>query len=106
METTNGGISWIPLFDEQETQTIGGIGLDPQKPEVIWVGTGEGNPRSSISVGAGIYRLRDGGKTLEYLGLRETRQITRILVHPKNPDIVWVAALGSAFGPNPERGSS
>lgn len=103
-KTTNGGISWAPLFDEQETQTIGDIALDPQNPEVIWVGTGEGNTRNSISIGAGIYRSRDGGRTWEYLGLRETRQIARILVHPRNSDIVWVAALGSAFGPNPERG--
>lgn len=103
-KTTNGGISWTPLFDEQETQTIGDIALDPQNPEVVWVGTGEGNPRNSISVGAGIYRSRDGGKTWEYLGLREARQITRIIVHPRDPNTVWVAALGSAFGPNPERG--
>ncbi len=103
-KTTNWGISWTPLFDEQETQTIGDIALDPQNPDVIWVGTGEGNPRNSISVGCGVYRSNDGGKSWEYLGLRETRQITRIIVHPRDPNTVWVAALGSVFGPNPERG--
>jgi len=103
-KTTTMGSRWEPLFDDQETQTIGDIALDPQNPEVIWVGTGEANPRNSISVGCGIYRSQDGGKTWQYLGLRETRQISRIIVHPRDPNTVWVAALGSPFGSTPERG--
>ncbi|MCX7924682.1 MAG: hypothetical protein N2554_02600, partial [Fimbriimonadales bacterium] len=67
-KTTNWGISWTPLFDEQETLTIGDIALDPQNPDIIWVGTGEANPRNSISIGCGIYKSIDGGKTWQYLG--------------------------------------
>jgi photosystem II stability/assembly factor-like uncharacterized protein len=103
-KTTNWGIRWTPLFDEQETTSIGDIALDPQNPDVIWVGTGEANPRNSVSIGCGVYKSTDGGKTWQYLGLRETRQISRIIVHPRDPNTVWVAALGSLFGPNPERG--
>lgn len=103
-KTTNWGITWTPLFDEQETTSIGDIALDPQNPDIIWVGTGEANTRNSISIGCGIYKSVDGGKTWHYLGLRETRQISRIIVHPRDPNTVWVAAIGSPFGPNPERG--
>jgi photosystem II stability/assembly factor-like uncharacterized protein len=103
-KTTNWGIRWTPLFDEQETTSIGDIALDPQNPDVIWVGTGEANTRNSVSIGCGVYKSTDGGKTWQYLGLRETRQISRIIVHPRDPNTVWVAAIGSPFGPNPERG--
>ncbi len=103
-KTTNWGISWTPLFDEQETLSIGDLALDPQNPDIIWVGTGEANTRNSISIGCGVYKSTDGGKTWQYLGLRETRQISRIIVHPRDPNTVWVAAIGSPFGPNPERG--
>ncbi len=103
-KTTTMGIRWEPLFDDQETQTIGDIALDPQNPDIIWVGTGEANLRNSISIGCGIYRSIDGGKSWEYLGLRETRQISRIIIHPRDSNTVWVAAIGSPFGPNPERG--
>lgn len=103
-KTTNWGIRWTPLFDEQATATIGDIALDPQNPDIIWVGTGEANTRNSISVGCGIYKSTDGGKTWHYLGLRETRQISRIIIHPRDSNTVWVAAIGSPFGPNPERG--
>jgi len=103
-KTTNWGITWTPLFDEQETTSIGDIALDPQNPDILWVGTGEANPRNSISIGCGIYKSVDGGKTWHYLGLRETRQISRIIVHPRDSNTVWVAAIGSPFGPNSERG--
>ncbi|GIV07778.1 MAG: hypothetical protein KatS3mg017_0980 [Fimbriimonadales bacterium] len=103
-KTTNWGITWTPLFDEQETTSIGDVALDPQNPDILWVGTGEANPRNSISIGCGIYKSVDGGKTWHYLGLRETRQISRIIVHPRDSNTVWVAAIGSPFGPNPERG--
>ncbi|MDW8051166.1 MAG: hypothetical protein RMJ83_01665 [Armatimonadota bacterium] len=103
-KTTNWGITWTPLFDEQETTTIGDIAIDPQNPDIIWVGTGEANTRNSISIGCGVYKSTDGGKTWQYMGLRETRQISRIIIHPRDSNTVWVAAVGSAFGPNPERG--
>lgn len=103
-KTTNWGISWTPLFDEQETLSIGDLALDPQNSDIIWVGTGEANPRNSISIGCGVYKSTDGGKTWQYLGLRETRQISRIIVHPHDSNTVWVATLGSPFGSNPERG--
>lgn len=103
-KTTNGGVTWTPIFDRQPTISIGDIALDPKSPDVIWVGTGEGNPRNSTSFGDGVYKSTDGGRTWQHMGLRETERITRILINPQNTDIVYVAALGHAFGPNDERG--
>ncbi|NDD63156.1 MAG: hypothetical protein EBZ36_04125 [Acidobacteria bacterium] len=103
-KTVNGGVTWRPIFERQGTISLGDIAIDPGNPEVIWAGTGEGNPRNSVSFGDGIYRSRDGGQSWEHLGLRETRFITRILIHPRNPDVVFVGALGHVFGPNAERG--
>jgi len=103
-KTTNGGITWTPLFDRQNTISIGDIAIDPKNPDVIWVGTGESNLRNSVSFGDGVYKSTDGGKTWQHLGLRDTRHISRILIHPQNPDIVYVGAVGHAFGPNEERG--
>lgn len=103
-KTTNGGITWTPIFDRQNTISIGDIAIDPKNPDVIWVGTGESNTRNSVSFGDGVYKSTDGGKTWQHLGLRDTRHISRILIHPHNPDIVYVGAVGHAFGPNEERG--
>jgi photosystem II stability/assembly factor-like uncharacterized protein len=103
-KTVNGGITWQPIFERQGTISLGDIALDPGNPEVIWAGTGEGNPRNSVSFGDGIYRSNDGGRTWEHRGLKETRYISRILVHPRNPEIVFVGALGHTFGPNEDRG--
>jgi len=103
-KTTNGGITWTPIFDRQGTISIGDIAIDPRNPDVIWVGTGESNTRNSVSFGDGVYKSTDGGKTWRHLGLRDTRHISRILIHPQNPDIVYVGAVGHAFGPNEERG--
>ncbi len=103
-KTTNGGITWTPIFDRQNTISIGDIALDPKNPDVIWVGTGESNTRNSVSFGDGVYKSTDGGVTWQHLGLRDTRHISRILIHPQNPDIVYVGAVGHAFGPNEERG--
>lgn len=103
-KTINGGITWRPIFERQGTISLGDVAIDPRNPEVIWAGTGEGNPRNSVSFGDGVYRSNDGGETWQHLGLKDTRHITRILIHPHNSDIVYVGALGHAFGPNDDRG--
>src|SRR6185436_18967675 len=82
----------------------GALAVFPANPDVVWVGTGEGNPRNSVSVGNGVYRSLDGGRTWKHLGLAATEHITRIVIHPTNPDVAWVAALGKLWGENPERG--
>ena len=103
-KSTNGGLTWTPVFDDQPVSSIGAIAVDPSNPDVVWVGTGEGNPRNSASIGNGVYRSLDGGRTWSHLGLEKTERIYRIVVHPANPDVVWVAALGQEWGENPERG--
>ena len=103
-KTTNNGTTWTSLFDTYPVSSIGDIGLAPSDPNVIYVGTGEPNNRQSSSFGAGVYKSTDAGKTFEYVGLKETQSIARVVVHPKDPNIAYVAALGHMFGPNKERG--
>ncbi len=103
-KSMNGGIDWTPIFDEQPVQSIGAIAVDPHNSDVIWAGTGEGNPRNSHNSGMGIYKSLDGGKTWKLMGLEKTMTIHRVLVSPQNSDIVYVAAMGSIWGPNEERG--
>ncbi|MFQ5631591.1 MAG: WD40/YVTN/BNR-like repeat-containing protein, partial [bacterium] len=103
-KSTNGGINWQPLFDEQKVASIGAIAIVQSNPDVIYVGTGEGNPRNTQTSGNGMYKTLDGGKTWTHLGLDATRNIHRVIVHPKNPDIVFVGAQGSAWGDTPDRG--
>ncbi|HEX4946790.1 MAG TPA: hypothetical protein VFZ34_09010 [Blastocatellia bacterium] len=103
-KTTNGGVTWKPIFERQGTLSVGDIALQPGNPDVVWVGTGEANPRNSVSFGDGVYKSTDGGRTWNHVGLKDTRHIARILIHPTNPDIAYVGALGHAFGPNDERG--
>lgn len=103
-KTANGGVTWKPIFERQNTISLGDIALDPSSPNVIWAGTGESNTRNSVSFGDGVYKSTDGGTTWQHLGLGGTERISRILVHPRNSDIAWVGALGHAFGPNDERG--
>ncbi|MCS6833113.1 MAG: hypothetical protein NZ521_06040, partial [Flammeovirgaceae bacterium] len=103
-KSESGGIHWIPVFDEQKVASIGAVALDPQNPSIVWVGTGEGNPRNSHNSGNGVYKSLNGGKTWIHLGLDNTRNIHRIIVHPKNSQIVYVAAVGSAWGDSPDRG--
>jgi photosystem II stability/assembly factor-like uncharacterized protein len=103
-KTTDAGVTWKPLFDDLPYLSIGDIALEPGNPEVVYVGTGEGNPRNSVSFGNGVYKSTDGGKTWQHLGLADSRHITRIVVNPREPSKVYVAALGHIFGPNPERG--
>ena len=103
-KTTNNGTTWEPVFDKEGVSTIGDIAIAPSDPAVVWVGTGEPNNRQSSSWGDGAYKSLDGGKTWKRMGLEATRHIGRIVIHPKNPDVVYVAALGHLWGPNPERG--
>ena len=100
----NTGRTWTPVFDSESVGSIGGIGVAPSNPNVIYVGTGEADLRDSISFGNGMYKSNDAGKTWKHLGLENTRQISRILVDPKNPDLVFVAVLGHVYGPHPDRG--
>lgn len=103
-KTTNGGTTWTPLFQREHTISIGDLALEPGNPDVVWAGTGESNTRNSVSFGSGVYKSHDGGKSWQHLGLKETERISRIVINPHNPNIVYVGALGHAFGPNEERG--
>ncbi len=103
-KTTNGGSSFRPVFDNQRVISMGDLAIAPSDTNIIWAGTGEEDSRNSISPGGGIYKSTDGGLTWKHMGLTETQSIGRIVVHPTNPNIVYVAALGHIWGPNPERG--
>ena len=103
-KSSNAGRTWTPVFDSQPVASIGAIGVAPSNPSVVYVGTGEPDMRDSIAFGNGIYKSIDAGKTWTHLGLENTRQIGRIIVDPKNPNVVFVAALGHAYGSNPDRG--
>jgi photosystem II stability/assembly factor-like uncharacterized protein len=103
-KTTNNGTTWEPVFDKEAVSTIGDIAIAPSDPSVVWVGTGEPNNRQSSSWGDGIYKSLDAGKTWQKMGLAATHHIGRVVIHPKNPEIVYAAALGHLWGPNPERG--
>jgi len=103
-KTENNGTTWTPIFDEQPVTSIGDIAISRSNPQIVYVGTGEPNNRQSSSFGAGVYKSTDGGKTFTYSGLKETQTIAKVVVHPTDPNTVYVAAVGHLFGPNPERG--
>jgi photosystem II stability/assembly factor-like uncharacterized protein len=103
-KTTNNGTTFKALFQDQEVLSIGAMTIAPSDHNVIWVGTGEGDPRNSASFGNGVYRSTDAGETWKHLGLTDTERIKRIKVDPRDPDIAYVAALGHAWGANEERG--
>ncbi|MUP47171.1 hypothetical protein E0K83_15635 [Gramella sp. BOM4] len=103
-KSTSGGVKWDPVFDDQVTASIGAVAIQQSNPSVIWVGTGEGNPRNSLNGGYGIFKSLDGGKSWTSMGLEKTRHIHRVIIHPDNPDIVYVAAIGSPWGAHEERG--
>ena len=103
-KTSDGGATWKPVFDGQPVSSIGALAVAPSDPNVVWAGTGEPFIRSNISVGWGVYRSTDAGATWTKMGLENTGRISRVVVHPTNPDIVYVASLGHAYGPQQERG--
>ena len=103
-KTTNNGVTFRPVFDTYPIASVGDLAISPSNPDIVWVGTGESNNRQSSSFGAGVYKSTDGGETFTLMGLTETQSIARIIVHPTNPNVVWIAANGHLFGPNPERG--
>jgi photosystem II stability/assembly factor-like uncharacterized protein len=103
-KTVNGGTTWEPVFDKQSTASIGDIALAPSNPEIVWVGTGEANNQRSSSWGDGVYKSENGGKTWEFVGLRTSQHIGRIVIHPTNPNIVYVAAVGPLWADGGERG--
>ena len=105
-KTTDGGLNWRPLWDKfpEASPSVGAIAIAPSDPNVIYVGTGEACIRGNIVMGNGVYQSTDAGKTWKYAGLRDTYSIGRMIVHPKDPNIVYVAALGHPFGPNTTRG--
>jgi photosystem II stability/assembly factor-like uncharacterized protein len=103
-KTENGGTTWEPIFDEQPIQNIGAVAIQQSNPSVIWAGTGEGNPRNSLNIGAGIYKSIDAGKTWKLMGLEKTRNIHKVLIDPTNADIVYVAAIGNPYDEHPDRG--
>src|SRR6266568_4242377 len=103
-KTTDGGVTWKPVFDGESAPSIGALAVAPSNPNIIYVGTGVNTVYGDVTYGSGVYKSTNGGETWQHLGLEETRHIARVLVDPRNPDIVLVAALGHSFGPNEERG--
>ena len=103
-KTTDAGRTWEPIFDGQPTGSIGALAVAPSNPDILYVGSGEGLQRPDLSVGDGIYKSVDGGKTWRHLGLRDGRQIGAVLVDPRDANRVFVAVLGHPYGPNDERG--
>ena len=103
-QTSDAGVVWKPIFDGQPVASIGAVAVAPSNAKVIYVGTGESDIRSNLSTGDGVYKSTDGGQTWSNVGLKETRQISRIVVDPQNADVVYVGALGHAYAPNNERG--
>ncbi|MCC7308611.1 MAG: hypothetical protein IT173_13685 [Acidobacteria bacterium] len=103
-KSVNGGTSWTMIFDKEAVNSIGDIAISPTNPSIIWAGTGESNNRQSSSWGNGIYKSLDGGKTWKHMGLDKTMAIARVIVHPRDPNIVYVAATGNLWAASPERG--
>ena len=103
-KSSSAGITWEPIFDNQITASIGAVAVQQSNPDVIWVGTGEGNPRNSLNGGYGVFKSIDGGKSWKSMGLEKTRHIERVLIDPSNPNVVYIGAIGSPWGEHAERG--
>jgi photosystem II stability/assembly factor-like uncharacterized protein len=104
LKTINNGVTFEHQFDREATVSIGDVCVAPSDRNIVWVGTGENNPRNSVSYGDGVYKSTDGGKNWKNMGLKKSFQIGKVLIHPKNPDIVYVGVLGRLYGPSEERG--
>jgi photosystem II stability/assembly factor-like uncharacterized protein len=102
--TTNHGVTFTPVFERDTTISLGAVAVNQANADIVWIGSGEGNARNSVSWGDGVYRSIDGGKNWQHVGLTETHHIGRIVLHPKNPDVAYVAALGHLWAPNLQRG--
>ena len=103
-KSTDAALTWKPIFDHEKSSSIGSLAIAPSDPNTIYVGTGEACIRGNLAQGDGIYKSVDAGKSWKNIGLKDSRAIGKIIVHPTNPDIVFVAALGHPYGPNAERG--
>ncbi len=103
-KTTNGGMTFAPIFDSQPVSSIGAIAIAASNPNILWVGTGEGDPRNDAGFGDGVYRSTDAGQTWQHVGLTDSERVKRIRIHPTDPNTAWVAVLGHEWGPNEERG--
>ncbi len=103
-KTSDGGLGWEPIFDDHPVHSIGSLAVAASDPQIVWAGTGETFIRSNVSIGNGVYRSTDGGRTWEHSGLDHVGRVGRVIVHPGNPDIVYAAALGHGYAPQPERG--
>jgi photosystem II stability/assembly factor-like uncharacterized protein len=104
LKTENNGTTFVHQFDKEATVSIGDVGVAPSDKNIVWVGTGEANPRNSVSYGDGVYKSTDGGRTWKNMGLKKSFQTGKIIIHPKDPNTVYVGALGRLYGPNEERG--
>ena len=103
-KSVNAGVTWSPVFFKEATVSVGDVAISQSHPDIVWAGTGEATCRNSVTIGDGVYKTADGGKTWKNMGLSETRHISRIIINPGDPNIVFVAAMGHLWGPNPERG--
>ena len=103
-KSTDGGINWRPIFDDQPAQSVSALAIASSDPNIIWAGTGETFIRSNVSIGNGVYKSSDAGKTWKHMGLEKTGRVGRIVIDPRDPDVVFAAAMGHCYGPQPERG--
>ena len=103
-KTEDGGLSWRPVFDDHPVHAIGSLAVAASDPQIVWAGTGEPHIRSNVSIGNGVWKSTDGGDTWQHMGLDATGRISDVLIHPRDPDVVYVAALGHGHSPQPERG--
>jgi len=103
-KSENNGLSWAPVFHREATVSVGAVAVAQSSPDIVWVGTGESTSRNSVTVGDGVYRSTDGGRTWKNMGLADTRHISRIIISRGDPNVVYVAAMGHLWGPNSERG--
>jgi photosystem II stability/assembly factor-like uncharacterized protein len=103
-KSVNNGITWDPVFWKETTISVGDLAVSRSSPDIVWLGTGEATCRNSVTIGDGVYKSTDAGKTWTHMGLTETRHISRVIINRGDPNIVYVAAMGHLWGPNPERG--